>query len=463
MLRKHQGGGQQALLIIPFLLLLLYSFAFADIIYLKNGKQIQCDSAWEEGKEVKYNVDEGTIGIPKAMVAKIVKQESETPQEVPNLLQQQVKQNPGASKENVRELEKQVSNDPTLKSKISKIYVSLALNLVNKKDFPGALENFQKAYQFEKNRTTILNLALTYYMLKDDWNAQLYFNELLRLDGNDTIALNYLGEIAWRGEDLEATESYWKKSLEVRHDKEIEQKLKRLKKEKTASSNYENASSRHFLLKYDGGVADPNLVTEISDFLEEVYQDLSSRFDAYPTAPFVVVMYPRQQFFKATDAPNWSGGANDGKIKLPVRGMTSLNDAVRDTLKHELVHSFVNFKTSENCPSWLQEGLAQWIERKSVGPEGTKVLATLVTANQLPSIRNLSGGFKTANEKTATVLYLQSLSFTNYLIDKYRFHTLNALLDELGNGTSFDEAFENTFAIPVSRVEQDWVTDLTNQ
>src|SRR5262245_46555191 len=95
MVRTHSGGSQKALLTTSLFLLFFYSSVFADTIYLKNGKQIQCDSAWEEGKEVKYSVDEGTIGIPKAMVAKIVKQEPETPQEVPSLLQQQVKQNPG--------------------------------------------------------------------------------------------------------------------------------------------------------------------------------------------------------------------------------------------------------------------------------------------------------------------------------------------------------------------------------
>ena len=460
--RKHQRGGTQVLHAIIFLIALLSSpCLFADVIYLKNGKQIVCDSAWEEGKEVKYNVNDGTIGIPKAMVSKIVKQETAEPDmEVPDLLQQQAKGDTGVSKGNIQNLEKQVPSDPSLKSKLSKMYVSFALNLVNKKDFPGALENFQKAYQLEKNKTTVLNLALTYYMLKDDWNAELYFNELVRLNENDTIALNYLGEIAWRSEDLEAAETYWKKSIRIRPDKEIEQKLDRLKKERSASLNYENTTSRHFLLKYDGGVADPNLVNEISDFLENVYQDLSSRFDAYPTAPFVVVLYARQQFFKATDAPYWSGGANDGKIKLPVRGATSLNQAMRDTLKHELVHSFINFKTSENCPSWLQEGLAQSLEGKGVGKDGVKVLTALAITNQLPSIRNLASGFSGASEGAATILYLQSLSFTDYLIQRYRFYTLNALLDELGRGTAFEQAFETTYSMPVNRAERDWISGL---
>ncbi len=292
----------------------IFTVVSADIIYLKNGKQIQCDSSWEEGKEIKYNVGDGTIGIPKAMVSKVVKQESPVNPEVPELLQEQAKTQTNVSEGSIQSLEAQAANDSSLKSKLSKMYVSFALHLVNKKDFPGALDNFQKAYRLEKNKTTMLNLALTYYMLKDDWNSQLYFHELLKLNPNDTIALNYLGEISWRSEDLEAAENFWQKSLSIRHDREIEEKLKKLRKEKKVSVDYENATSRHFLLKYDGGVAEPNLVREVSDFLEEVYQELSSHFDVYPTSPFVVVLYPRLQFFKVTNAPDWSGGANDGKI-----------------------------------------------------------------------------------------------------------------------------------------------------
>lgn len=467
MVCKHRRDALRSfllcLLVWTPLLLFPRSFVHADIIYLKNGKQIQCDSSWQEGKEVKYNIGDGTIGIPKAMVSKIVKQQATlTDPEIPQLLQLQVKPDENISVGNIQDLEKKTSNDPTLRSKVSRMYVALALNLVNKKDFPGALENFQKAYQLEKNKTTILNLALTYYMLKDDWNAQLYFSELLKLNDRDTIALNYLGEVSWRSEDLEGAESYWQKSLAIRYDNEIDSKLKKLKKEKTASVNYENTASRHFLLKYDGGVADPNLVQEVSDFLEETYQDLSSRFDAYPTAPFVVVLYPRQQFFRATNAPNWSGGANDGKIKLPVRGITSLNAEMRDTLEHELVHSFVDFKTSENCPVWLQEGLAQLLEGKVVGKNGITVLQKLAAAHQLPPIRNLAGGFGAASEGAATILYLQSLSFSDYLIQRYQFYNLNALLDELGKGTDMEEAFESTYSIPLSRAEQDWLKELAN-
>ena len=88
------------------------------------------------------------------------------------------------------------------------------------------------------------------------------------------------------------------------------------------------------------------------------------------------------------------------------------------------------------------------------------MLTALAITNQLPSIRNLASGFSGASEGAATILYLQSLSFTEYLIQRYRFYTLNALLDELGRGTAFEQAFETTYSMPVNRAERDWISGL---
>lgn len=446
----------KAILILS-LSLLIYTMSTADTIYLKNGRQIECTSAWEEEKEVKYTVTEGTMGIPKSMVARIVKGEAKKEEvEIPEALKQQTEKSESISPGTVEQLEKQHPSNPTMKSRLADLYTNMGLASLNKRDLSAALEYFQKAYQLAKTQKTTLNLALIYFVLKDDWNAELYFNELLKKDSKDTVALNYLGEISWRKEDLSAALSYWQQSHEIKPDPAIQEKLERLKKEKTASDHYEDAVSRHFLIKYDDGSAEPNLVREIHEFLEEAYRQLSTQYEEYPSSPFVVVLYPKQQFFHVTDAPMWSAGINDGKIKLPLKGIDSITDEIKGHLIHELSHSFVDIKTSRNCPTWLQEGLAQYSEGTRVGEEGIEVLARLISTNQLPPIAKLSGSFMAANSRTASILYLESLAFTEYLIDKYQFYQVNELLAELGKGVLFFDAFENTYMIPLSQVESEW-------
>lgn len=440
--------------IAALLLLVGPPAARPDVIYLKNGKQIQCEQAWVEGKEVRYRVAQGMVGIPRSIVSKIVKTPAAHAAQTQAQTQTQSQAHGGKPDSSQQEAAASAAAAP--KSEMALTYTRNGLSLVRRKDFPGALEYFQKACALEKNQTTLGNLAMTYFMLKDDWNAELYFNQLLQMKPDSTLALNYLGEIAWRKEDLDAAQSYWQRSLKIKHDPDISLKLSRLNREKKASERYENSTSRHFVMRYDGGTADPGLVRDISDFLETGYQQLSTLFESYPDEPFIVVLYPKQQFFRVTEAPFWSTGLNDGKIRLPIKGVESFNQDLQEVLIHELTHSFINYKTGGNCPAWLQEGVAQYSEGRRVPVESLKALAGLMANGTLPSVTRLNGSFGGVNSQTASVLYLESLSFTEFLIDRYRFYQLNQLLDELDKGANIDQAFEQVYLAPLERLEEQW-------
>jgi Peptidase MA superfamily/Tetratricopeptide repeat len=418
---------------------------FSDVIHLKNGRQIECKSAWEDGKEVRYKTGTGVVSIPRAMVAKIVKSDSK-----PSPQTAEAKPSGASNQTSLNSL------DPATKTILSHSFTDLGKSQVEKKDFTGALENFKKAYTLVKDRETTFNLAMVYFQLKDDWNSELLFNELLKLDPKNTIALNMLGEIAWRKERLDEALDFWQKSLQIKKDPILSEKLGRLKRERRASSTYDNSESLHFIMRYDGGKADPDLVNEISSFLEEIYQRLSMKFDAFPTTAFVIVLYPQEKFQAITDAPIWSGGINDGKIKLPIKGVKSLTDEMKESLVHELTHSFVNFKSSGNCPVWLQEGLAQHMEGKQASDEANHLLGELASAGQLPRIEQLNGSFIGASTNIAQVLYVQSLSFTVFLLERQPFYQVNNLLDELGKGNQLNDAFQTAYLQPLSRMESEW-------
>lgn len=449
-----------------FLLVLLCSpYLYADVIYLKNGKQIECDSTLEEGTLLKYKITHGTISIPRSMVLRIEKSKQK-PQVAAEVNTEQAHTQAltteQLSSQDVAEIKNKLQTDPSTQSQLASLYTGMGLSAIDKKDFAGAMENFQKAYDLEKTTTTTMNLALICFFMKDDWNAERYFQELLKMNPKDHVVMNYLGEIAWRNEDLTAAQSYWQQSLELKRTPEIQAKLARLKKEKQASDSYEGSTSPHFLLKYDGGTADPNLVREISEYLEEAYSRLSNQFEFYPASPFLVILYPQKVFFNITDAPFWSSGVNDGKIKLPVRGLTSITDELKTVLVHELTHSFVDNKTGGNCPRWLQEGLAQYVEGNQIDDERLKALSVFLKRNPTLRMNNLSGSFNDAPAETAAILYLVSQSFTDYLINRHQFYQMNALLENLGNGVAFSKAIEDTYLLPLSELEQQWHTSLDN-
>ncbi|HSP07465.1 MAG TPA: hypothetical protein VLR94_09825 [Acidobacteriota bacterium] len=174
--------------------LLVTSFASADIIYLKSGRQILCDKAWEEGKQVKYIVSEGTVGIPRSLVSKIVKS---APQNVPK------QSSPQTAPSAVLQSQPSEALTPESRLKQAVAFTTMGNALIEKKDPAGALDYFKKAYEMVKTKDTTFNLALVYYILKDEWNASLLFHELLRLDPRNTDAMNHLAEMAWRKENLD--------------------------------------------------------------------------------------------------------------------------------------------------------------------------------------------------------------------------------------------------------------------
>jgi tetratricopeptide (TPR) repeat protein len=410
--------------------------ARSEIIYLKNGKRIECSKAWEEGKEIKYTISSGTVSIPRTMVLKIENQQQSNPESSANQTIQ-------PRQELIPKSAAEIAADAKTNERLARFYTDRGMDLANQKDYPKALEQFEKAYDYFKNETTTLNLAVAYYLQKDDWNAEMYFHEVLRRNPDNVAALNYLAEMYWKKEELDEARKYWKRSLEVKDDPEIRERLDNLDKEQVASANYDHAISSHFLIKYDGGQADSALTTAISEYLEDAYRQLSALYEIYPTEPFVVILYPRQEYFNVMDMPSWSAGANDGKIKLPVKGLTSLNDELKSVLIHELSHSFVELKTLKNNPVWLQEGLAKYSEGERMTPEGRQTLQSLITSRNLPSIHKLQWSFANANAPTAAILYLESLSFVEYLIDRQRMYQLNQFLDRLGKQESLSEAFEN--------------------
>jgi len=81
-----------------------------------------------------------------------------------------------------------------------------------------------------------------------------------------------------------------------------------------------------------------------------------------------VILYPQSAFKSVSGGPDWAEGIFDGRMRIPVGdGPTNRLELV---LKHELVHALFSVATDgRNLPSWLDEGLAQWLScQPNCGP-----------------------------------------------------------------------------------------------
>jgi hypothetical protein len=78
-------------------------------------------------------------------------------------------------------------------------------------------------------------------------------------------------------------------------------------------------------------------------------------------------------------------------------------------LKHELAHSFIQQKTHGLAPTWLQEGLAQWLEGKRSG-ENAAALVQSYTTGQAATLTQLEGSWMHFTDVAAQFAYAWGLA-----------------------------------------------------
>jgi hypothetical protein len=166
-----------------------------------------------------------------------------------------------------------------------------------------------------------------------------------------------------------------------------------------------------------------------------------------------VVIYTDQAFFDVTQAPTWTGAVNDGKLRIPIRGLESVTPELARVLKHELAHSFINQLSAGHCPQWLNEGIAQAVEPKMLSA-GSRLAELYRTQHQIP-LNALEAGFMRLSPLEATVAYEESLATAQYILDIYGMSDLQRVLERLGEGSSTEAALRAVIHSDYGQMEEE--------
>jgi len=134
-------------------------------------------------------------------------------------------------------------------------------------------------------------------------------------------------------------------------------------------------------------------------------------------------------------------------------------DTFRSILKHELAHIYLAHRVGEeNLPRWLNEGVCQWVsggisEMLAIGRTTELERATLL-GNLLP-LDALSQSFP-GDDRGLKLAYQESLSFVEFIVDKYGQDALLKVLDDLGKGEGVSEAFKDATGSSLPELEAAW-------
>jgi hypothetical protein len=230
----------------------------------------------------------------------------------------------------------------------------------------------------------------------------------------------------------------WKRSLALRPDPEVQAALEKAQRDKQEEASYKENESSHFTLRYSGA-AEPALAREVLRTLEGHFSAIESELRFTPPDSIGVVLYTQQSFADITRAPGWVGALNDGRIRVPVQGLSGVTQELSRVLKHELTHSFVRQKTRGHAPTWIQEGLAQWMEGKRSG-EDAVLLLQVNQEGHAASLGTLEGSWMSLPSDAAGYAYAWALASIEYIVQTDGMGDIERILDRIGSGGSTEEA-----------------------
>jgi tetratricopeptide (TPR) repeat protein len=284
-------------------------------------------------------------------------------------------------------------------------------------------------------------LALLSYdsLARGEYSAALeYLNQARKIEPNAAPLMELTGEAYYGMGRIDDAVKMWQSAQQIAPSAEVAALLEKAQRDQTAETGSSERESTHFLVRYQGS-ATPQLATEILRTLDEHFQALVVALDFTPTEPISVVLYTQQAFRDTTRVPGWAGALNDGRIRVPVEGINSVTPELSRILKHELTHSFVHQISLGRCPTWLNEGLAQWMEG-SRSEQSAKYLVAAYDRGQFIPLDRLEGSWMNFPAPAAGYAYAWSLGVTEYIMSRSGPWGMQRLLASFKTASYFEGA-----------------------
>jgi tetratricopeptide (TPR) repeat protein len=473
------------------------TLAAADTIYLKNGTSLSVDRARENGDKVEYTMGGSRYTLPKSSVLRIeagapgisigpVVSTSAVPPPrdsgvaVAGPLSSSL---PGVPRVPITvpaeppevaamraSLRQEITTlgrvDPVALARIESqgnasrtafAYVEAGRMEGERNEWEKARSYFQQALKFAPGSAGALEwYAMSLLTLGRPADAAIQAERATRAAPDSPDAYRLLG-IAYYSADksVEAVRA-WEHAVKLRPDADLQRLLSKAQRESSTEENFNQQETWHFSLRYDGQHTAWAVQRELLNKLEAQYRELARDLDYAPRENIVVVLYTNRAFFDITQAPSWAGAVNDGKLRIPVEGVQSMTPELERVLKHELVHSFIRHMDGGRCPAWLNEGLAQMLEPRSLAAYARLLAAVYQQHRQIP-VKALEAPFTRFSATQAAVAYTESLMATEYLRGSIGMPGLRKLLQRIASGDSPEAALRAVNRTNYAQLEDELV------
>ena len=473
--------------------ILLGSTASADVIYLRSGKKLSVERAWEDGGRIHYERNGNVFGFSKELVDRIesgpyrpeprdavnpgtIQRQQSVPVEVldealslgdaSGVNDPEVIRDGQLDQIRLTGIENEFRLQPTnaeLKLRYQKALRDVIQWQIKRNDLGSALSSLDSYLRLDPDSLQA-NLTLSWLLIKRGQYPQAE-NVLLksRVQNNQSAELHYLlGSVYYHQDRNALAVRELQQSLDQRYRPEVESLLKKIQQENLAENDFKQANSLHFVVRYEGSESNRALGQGILASLERSFTELENHLNYSPRDSIAVVLYPDEVFQDVTKMPGWVGALNDGKIRFPIKGLTSVDDTVRAILKHELTHSFIRLKTAGNCPLWFNEGLAQYLSGDS-SKSFLPLAKQAIVQRRFPALSQLEGPFIGMDADRAAWAYRESLLATEFLMTRYGLADIQKLLESTGKSGSFSTGLRTALRQEYAELQREFEDYVTKQ
>jgi hypothetical protein len=194
-------------------------------------------------------------------------------------------------------------------------------------------------------------------------------------------------------------------------------------------------------------------------FLDEARDEVTRRVGVSPLEPLGVVFYGRAAYSRAHSHrfSFQTVGFFDGRIHVSSPAHPSA--ALRSLLFHEYTHAVFRDQTGGDRPYWLNEGLAERIERASQRkPSSTRSerasLRARISEGRWISLRRLAPSFSGLSDVDARAAYLEAVVAVDWIDRHTDPETRARLLRRIGEGYSDDQALHEAIGFDTDGLDR---------
>lgn len=216
----------------------------------------------------------------------------------------------------------------------------------------------------------------------------------------------------------------------------------------------------NFRLELDSelGTLDRDYAETVLRYLEEARREVSAQIGVTPLEPLGVVLYGKAAYLQAHRHrfSFQTVGFFDGRIHVTSPAHPA--EALRSLLYHEYTHAVYREQTGGDRPYWLNEGLAERMERRarnfaaSTRSERISLRTRIQAGNWIP-LRAIAPSFSGLSDEDARAAYLESVIATAYIEEHTTKQQRARMLSRLGDGFSVDQALHEAMGLDTDSLD----------